>query len=137
MKRWMSRRAALSTIFGAAVLAMPTMGGSAAAADAVTFTAEAFAAAQQSGKPILVDVAAPWCPICKRQRPLLQSILSDLRYKDVQRFDIDFDSQKDALKLVGARMQSTLIAYKGKREVGRSIGQTQREWLEDFLEKML
>lgn len=134
--RMSSRRAAFSSLLAAALLAA-TMSGSAVAADATAFTADAFAAAQQAGKPILVDVAAPWCPICKRQRPLLQSILSDPRYRDVQRFDIDFDSQKDALKIVGARMQSTLIAYKGAREVGRSIGQTQREWLEDFLEKML
>lgn len=119
-------------IVSLAVVAMqPALAGQAA------FTVAAFTAAQQAGKPILVDVAAPWCPICKRQRPLLEKILADPRFKDVQRFDIDFDSQKDALRMVGARMQSTLIVYKGTHEVGRSIGQTQSEWLEDLLEKLL
>lgn len=130
----LTRRFALGALCAAAMGAAP---GPAAGADEAAFTAPAFTAAQKAGKPILIDVAAPWCPICKRQQPLLKSILADPRYKDVQRFDIDFDSQKDALKLVGARMQSTLIVYKGTREMARSIGQTQQEWLEDFLEKLL
>ena len=35
-------------------------------------------------------------------------------------FDIDFDTQKDAVRAFGARMQSTLIVFKGGVEVGRA-----------------
>ncbi len=99
--------------------------------------AEALAAAQKAGKPILVEISAPWCPICKTQKPILAKLGADPRFKDLQVFDVDFDSQKPALKALNARMQSTLIAFKGEKEVGRSIGETQPEWIEGLVEKAL
>jgi thioredoxin 1 len=109
----------------------------AAAGETRPFSDSAFEAAQKSGKPILVEVSAPWCPICKTQKPILAKLSSDARFKDLQIFDIDFDSQKDLLKRLNVRMQSTLIAYKGATEVGRSVGETQPEWIEGLLEKTL
>ena len=108
-----------------------------AAAETVPFTPEAFAAAQKSGKPILIEVSAPWCPICKTQKPILAKLEAQPRFKDLQVFDVDFDSQKPALKALNARMQSTLIAFKGETETGRSVGETQPEWIEGLLEKAL
>lgn len=107
------------------------------AGESVAYTPEAFEAAQKAGKPILVEVSAPWCPICKTQKPILARILKDPRFKDLQIFDIDFDSQKPALRSFNARTQSTLIAYKGDTEVGRSVGETQPEWIEGLVEKAL
>ncbi|MBP1179739.1 thioredoxin family protein [Methylobacterium sp. PvR107] len=109
----------------------------AAAGETRPFSDPAFEAAQKSGKPILVEVSAPWCPICKTQKPILAKLSSDPRFKDLQIFDIDFDSQKDLLKRLNVRMQSTLIAFKGTMEVGRSVGETQPEWIEGLLEKAL
>ena len=39
-------------------------------------------------------------------------------------FAVDFDSQKDVLGLLGVGSQSTLIAYRGKVEVARTIAVT-------------
>ncbi|WP_246413024.1 thioredoxin family protein [Methylobacterium brachythecii] len=118
--------------------AMATLGIPVAqAADFVPYTPEALAAAQKAGKPILVEISAPWCPICKTQKPILSKLGMDPRFKDLQVFDVDFDSQKPALKTLNARMQSTLIAFKGEKEVGRSIGETQPEWIEGLVEKAL
>ncbi|SFL62344.1 thioredoxin family protein [Methylobacterium pseudosasicola] len=107
------------------------------AGETLPFSAAAFEAAQKSGKPILVEVSAPWCPICKTQKPILARLAAEPRFKDLQIFDIDFDSQKDLLRRFNARMQSTLIAYKGETETGRSVGETQPEWIEGLLEKTL
>src|SRR6478735_4550263 len=107
----------------------------AAAGETRPFSDPAFEAAQKSGKPILVEVSAPWCPICRTQKPILAKLASEPRFKDLQIFDIDFDSQKDLLKRLNVRMQSTLIAFKGTTEVGRSVGETQPEWIEGLLEK--
>ncbi len=41
------------------------------------------------------------------------------------------------LKRFNARMQSTLVAFKGQAEVGRSVGETQAEWIEGLVEKTL
>ncbi|GJD45448.1 hypothetical protein AFCDBAGC_3321 [Methylobacterium cerastii] len=101
------------------------------------YSQEAFDAAQKAGKPILVEVSAPWCPICKTQKPILAKLSTDPRFKDLQIFDIDFDSQKDLLRKLDVRTQSTLIAYKGSVETGRSVGETQPEWIEGLVEKTL
>jgi thioredoxin 1 len=108
-----------------------------AAGETRPFSDPAFEAAQKSGKPILVEVSAPWCPICRTQKPILAKLASEPRFKDLQIFDIDFDSQKELLRRLNVRMQSTLIAYKGATEVGRSVGETQPEWIEGLLEKAL
>jgi hypothetical protein len=50
---------------------------------------------------------------------------------------VDFDSQKDAVKYFGARMQSTLIAFKGEKETGRSVGDTNRSSIAALLSKTL
>ncbi|MBE7198576.1 MAG: thioredoxin family protein [Parafilimonas terrae] len=126
----MARLAALGTILAAGT-------GLASAAETRPFSDAAFEAAQNSGKPILVEVSAPWCPICKTQKPILAKLAEQPRFKDLQIFDIDFDSQKQLLRRLDVRMQSTLIAYKGSTEVGRSVGETQPEWIEGLVEKTL
>ena len=128
-----SRRAALAL----ACLALAASLSPALAGEAMPFSAASFEAAQKSGKPILIEVSAPWCPICKTQKPILAKLASEPRFKDLQIFDIDFDSQKDLLRRLNVRMQSTLIAYKGATEVGRSVGETQPEWIEGLIEKTL
>ena len=35
------------------------------------FDAKTFAAAQAAEKPVLIEVSAVWCPICKAQKPIL------------------------------------------------------------------
>ena len=39
-------------------------------------------------------------------------------------FDVDFDSAKDVLKQFKVQNQSTLIVFKGGKEIDRSTGQT-------------
>ena len=55
------------------------------------------------------------------------------KFKDMTVLTVDFDSQKDALRTLDARTQSTLIVYKGGREVGRSVGVTERGAIETLL----
>ena len=92
-----------------------------------TFDAKAFADAQKAGRPILVAIHASWCPTCKAQAPILSELRADPKFKDLAYFVIDFDSQKDLVNRFGARMQSTLIAFKGDKEEGRSVGDTKRD----------
>jgi thiol-disulfide isomerase/thioredoxin len=84
-----------------------------------------------------VEVSAPWCPICKTQKPILAKLAEQPRFKDLVIFDVDFDTRKDVLRQFNARMQSTLIAFKGETETGRSVGETQPEWIEGLVEKTL
>lgn len=52
----------------------------------------------------------------------MQRVESDPNYAGVAMFRVDFDSQKNALKTLKANRQSTIIVFKGDKEVGRSIG---------------
>jgi thioredoxin 1 len=86
------------------------------------FSAKAFQDAQAAGKSILIDVTAPWCPVCKVQRPIISGL--EKTNPQLAVFEVDFDSSKDVLKQLGAQRQSTLIVFKGTTEVGRSVGDT-------------
>jgi thioredoxin 1 len=109
----------------------------AAAAERKPFDARAFDAAQTSGKPILVEVSAPWCPVCKAQAPILSRLRNDQRFKELVSFNIDFDSQKDLLRKFNVQKQSTLVVFKGKQEAGRSTGDTNAASIEALLAKAI
>jgi thioredoxin 1 len=89
-----------------------------------SYSQQTFAAAQAAGKPILLHITAPWCPTCKAQKPILSRIGATPKFKDLVVLDIDFDTSKPLLRKLHVAQQSTLIVYKGKKEVGRSTGDT-------------
>lgn len=122
----MNRRAALSAlaIFATLPFAAAPLVTMAHAAEKQQFEQNAFVAAQSAGKPILIDVHAPWCPTCKAQAPILAKLESDPKFKNLVVFEVDFDSRKDVLRKLGVRTQSTLITFRGRQEVGRSVGDT-------------
>ncbi len=101
----------------AAIVALPSL-----ARAGEPFDAKAFQASQAAGKSILVDVTAPWCPTCKQQRPIVQEI--EKEHPDLVVYEVDFDSAKDVLKKFRVQYQSTLIVFKGSKEVARSTGDT-------------
>jgi thiol-disulfide isomerase/thioredoxin len=94
------------------------------AGPAAPFTQAAFEAAQSAGKAVIVEVTAPWCPTCKAQAPIISSLMARPDMKGVTLLKVDFDSQKDILRTLRVAQQSTLIAFKGKTETSRSIGDT-------------
>jgi thioredoxin 1 len=130
----LNRRHLLGALAMATVL---PLGSIACATDQKPFDQRAFEAAQAAGKPILVEVHAPWCPICKAQAPILARLKGEPRFKDLVNFHIDFDSQKDLLKKFNVQKQSTLIVFKGKQETGRSTGDTNAGSIEALLGKAI
>ncbi len=103
------------------------------AAGAVAYTDAAFAEAQKAGKSILIDISAPWCPTCRAQAPIIESLLGTPALKNMVTFKVDFDSQSEVVRAFGAQRQSTLIAFKGSAETGRSVGDTNPASIEALL----
>jgi len=129
----LSRRSVLlATIAVSAALVAPAF-----ATETKNFDPQSFAAAQKEGEPILVGIHASWCPTCKAQDPILSELMSAPKFKDLVYFVVDFDSQKDTVKSFGVRTQSTLIAFKGEKETGRSVGDTNRSSIAALLDKTL
>lgn len=87
------------------------------------------------GKPVLLAVHANWCSTCKAQKPIIDGLMGQAAYKDVTALVIDFDTEKPLLKQYKVGMQSTLIAFKGAKEVGRSVGDTTKAGIESLLKK--
>jgi thioredoxin len=109
----------------------------ASAAEWKPFDAAAFAQAQKDGKPILVDIFAAWCPVCRAQNPILTQLTRAPKFDDMVVFKIDFDDQKDAVRAVKATAQSTLIVYQGETEKGRSVGDTNQASIAALLDQAL
>jgi thioredoxin 1 len=125
-------RSFLLVIVACVALSLP-----ASAAEWKPFDAAAFAQAQKNGKSILVDVFAAWCPVCRAQNPILVELSREPKFKDMVVFKVDFDTQKDDLRALKAQSQSTLIAYKGDKETGRSVGDTNSGSIEALLDSTL
>jgi thioredoxin 1 len=130
----LNRRHVLGALAMTAGLSLSSI---ALAMDKKPFDQKAFEAAQAAGKPILIEVTAPWCSVCKAQAPTLSRLRSDPRFAKLVSFDIDFDSQKDLLKKFNVQKQSTLIVFKGKQEAGRSTGDTNAGSIEALLGKSI
>lgn len=124
----LNRRTLVAALAGIA-MAAPALAGD------MTFKAADFEKAKTSGKPVLVEVTAPWCPVCRAQKPILSELRAQPRFKGLMVYEVDFDSQKDALRMLGVQKQSTLIVYKGGQEVGRSTGETSKAAIEGLLTK--
>lgn len=132
----MSLQSTSTTVFAMLVFSV-SFALNAVALEKQPYDAAAFKASQNAGHAVLVDVYAPWCPTCQAQRKVLDGLKDNAAYKDITIYEVDFDTQLDALKTFGARSQSTLIAFKGTKETGRSVGATQPAAIEDLLKSAL
>ena len=83
-----------------------------------------------SGRPVVVHVYAPWCLQCHIQASILDGLKSDPAYDKAMFFRVDYDNQKDIVAKLDCP-RSTVIAYKGGKEVARmSWGVTQASVLD-------
>lgn len=103
-----------------------TMTPATAAPGWTKYSASSFAAAQNTGKTIVVDVHADWCPTCRAQQPILNELRKDKRLADAVFIRVDFDKDKAFLRAHRIPRQSTILVFKGKTETARSIAQTNR-----------
>ena len=91
----------------------------------------------RADRPILVDVTASWCPTCRAQKPILARLLAEPRFAEIAAFEVDYDRQKDIVRRFEVRMQSTLIVFRGRDELGRSVGDTNPASIRSLLEMTL
>ncbi|TCU68273.1 thioredoxin [Bradyrhizobium sp. R2.2-H] len=107
------------------------------AAERMVFESKAFDAALVAGKPILVHVTAPWCGECRAQKPIVAALAGQSEYAGLTIFDVDYDTQKDALRALKVQKQSTLVVFKDKGEITRAVGITKRDAIENLMKKAL
>lgn len=122
-----------SNLYKALLVAATLVASSLVAWAGQPFDAEAFQSAQAAEKVILVDITAPWCPTCRQQRPIVEQI--ERERPDLVVFEVDFDTAKDVLKRFHVQYQSTLVLFRGAREVARSVGETDPTLIRSLIAK--
>ena len=115
-------------LFGLQVLALAVVAASGAYAFEIQpYTKAAAQSAIGSGKPVVLEVYASWCPVCLLQASSIEAIKDQPNYKTIAFFRVDYDAQKDVANKLNAP-RSTLIVYRGGKEVGReSWGPTEQD----------
>jgi thioredoxin 1 len=101
------------------------------------FDAAAFEAARDSGKPVVLQVAATWCGPCQRMKRTVSELLEKPEFKGVTVFEADYDANKAELQKLGAYHVTTLVLYRNRNEVQRTVGETRPEVIEPLLRKAM
>lgn len=103
-------------------------------ADFKSFSQSEYDQAVKSGKSVVIDFHASWCPTCRKQEPILNEIVSMKGYENVIALKADFDKEKDLKKSLNVSKQSTVVVFKGGKEVGRSTGSTSKDELRKLID---
>tara|TARA_A100001011_G_scaffold308660_1_gene324389 strand:- start:328 stop:687 length:360 start_codon:yes stop_codon:yes gene_type:complete len=93
-----------------------------------TFNKELFDKALSDGKIVVVSSWVKYCSSCASQMKVLQKAknkgeLSDIKFDDIEYFSFDV-TNKEIADLFDVQYQTTLLIFKGNKEVYRSIGET-------------
>jgi len=127
----MAKRMIRCAALGAGILIL----GSVRAEPGQTFTPERLSALQRDGETILVEIYADWCPVCKAQEQVLEELHANGELDGIRWLKLDWDTQRESAKALGAWRQSTFVLFRGERMVGRLVAQTDRAVIASFLRK--
>mgnify|MGYP003401786461 CR=1 FL=1 len=113
--------------------------GSAALAHALEiqpYTAEALAAAEKAGQPVAVHFHADWCPTCRAQDKVLQSLKAE-KGLDLTVLTANYDTEKALKRRFKVNSQSTLVVLKGQTEAARIVGDVSADGIRGALKAAL
>ena len=93
-----------------------------------TFDKELFNRAQSEGKIIIVSSWIKYCSSCASQMKVLKKAknegeLLDIKFDNIEYFSFDV-TNNEISDLFDVQYQTTLLIFKGNKEVYRSIGET-------------
>jgi|TARA_B100000073_G_C23403542_1_gene440247 thiol-disulfide isomerase/thioredoxin len=93
-----------------------------------TFNKQLFNKAQSDGKIIIISSWIKYCSSCASQMKVLNKakkdgVLSDIKFDNIEYFSFDV-TDKEISNFFDVQYQTTLLIFKGDKEVYRSIGET-------------
>ena len=84
------------------------------------FTIQKFEKAKKNRQTIVVTAWAKYCGTCKKQKAVLDQAEKD--FKDVLFLYYNHPKMKDIAKYLKINYRSTILVYKGNKEVSRTLG---------------
>ena len=106
-----------------------------------TFKKELFDKAQSEGKVVIISSWIKYCSSCASQMKILkeakkQGVLSDIKFDNIEYFSFDVTNRNIA-DLFNVQYQTTLIIFKNKEEVYRSLGETTKDLLYEAIKSSI
>ncbi|HER23520.1 MAG TPA: thioredoxin [Candidatus Atribacteria bacterium] len=90
----------------------------------------------ESSIPVLVDFWAPWCMPCRMLAPTVEKLAEENKGK-LKVCKLNTDENQNIAAQYGIQGIPTLIAFKEGKEVGRTVGVTSKEKLQEKLNPLL
>jgi thioredoxin 1 len=100
------------------------------------YSPEVLAKAQAAGEPVALHFHADWCPTCRAQDKVLESLKAEPNL-EVLVLKVDFDKETALKKQLKVRAQSTFIVYRGATEKTRQTGETSADGIRAILRAAL
>jgi thioredoxin 1 len=111
------------------------------AGEATLYTPGAAEAAMDAGKVVLLDFWASWCSTCAAQERVLARLKDENPdyEKNIVFFVVDWDEhgKGELSKALKIPRRSTLVALKGREELGRIVAGTGKAEIKALLDKAL
>lgn len=95
------------------------------ALDVKPYSANALAEAQRTGAPVALHFRADWCPTCRAQDKVLESLRAEPGL-GLTVLAVDYDNEKSLKSRFRITSQSTLVVLKGQKETARLVGDTSK-----------
>ena len=104
-----------------------------------TFDKMLFDKAQSEGKVVIVSSWIKYCSSCASQMKVLNKAknegkLLDIKFENIEYFSFDV-TNKEVANLFNVKFQTTLLIFKNKKEVYRSLGETTKDLIYQALKK--
>ena len=97
------------------------------------FSLSSLEKAKAVGKTIVVNSYEPWCWSCRKQDKVLLGAKEE--FKDVVFLTYQQGKNKDIAEALNVSVRTTIVVFKGKKEVARIIGQTGKPEIYSAIEK--
>ena len=97
------------------------------------FDIEKFKFAQNNGKIVVIHSWNKSCGTCAKQKPILEKAKKD--FENVIFMNFEQTKNKDIAKLLKVDYWTTIVVYKGNKELAREIGLYKKEDIYNLIKK--
>ncbi len=100
------------------------------------FTDANFKAILAEGKPVVVDLWAPWCGPCRMMAPIVDELATEYEGKAIIG-KLNVDENSDIPAEFGIMSIPTMLFFKNGELVNRHVGATRKADLQQLIDSLL